>query len=196
MDRSVSDSKPTTTRRTFLLGAAAAGSALLAGCVGDEDVPEPVTLGDPSDQTCDWCDMVIAQHPGPKGQAFFDEDVPADRDGPAAFCSTPCTYNFVLDEEDRGNDPTVIYGTDYSAVDWDLTEDDGAAVITAHLEADDFADVEDLAMVAGSDVEGSMGGSIVGFSSDGDAEAFADEHGGALVTHEQIDRNLLAGLGD
>ena len=189
-----------TTRRVFLAGTGAVGLAALAGCLGEEEAPDPITL---SDQSCDQCGMVIDQYNGPVGQAFYEEDVPEGRgDDPAWFCSSTCTYQFVFDEEDLGHDPLGIYLTDYSNVDWDVVEEERQAgdetvvdtYISAHLEAEDFADATDLTMVADSDLEGAMGTSIIGFSDSEDAQTFLEEHGGIELEHDQIDREVLSGL--
>lgn len=187
------------TRRTVLAALAVGGVGITAGCLGgDRDGPDPVALN--SGQECDNCNMRIEMHPGPVGQAFYGDDAPAslpdDReDGVAWFCSSTCTYNYLLENEERGHEPTVSYGTDYSAVDYELTEEGGATVITAHLGADSFADLHDLTFVANSEVEGAMGGSLIGFSDADDASAFADEHGGELLTHDDVTREVLSGLG-
>ncbi len=181
------------TRRDVLVATGVAGAAALAGCLGGDDAPEPVSLDD--EQVCDECGMVIEHHPGPVGQAFYDEDLPEGRDGPAWFCSGTCTYTWVFDQEDRGHEPTIIYATDYSTVDWELSGEDGVTFISAHLEAENQVDVTDLTMVVGSDVHGAMGEELIGFSDRDDAESFADEHGGELVTHDQVTRELIDSLG-
>ena len=185
-----------TTRRVFLAGTAAGGVAILAGCIGDEDVPDPITL---SDQSCEECNMVINQHPGPVGQAFYDDiqelvGEDRDEDDPAWFCSTTCAYHFVFEQEGMGHEPQVIYITDYSEVDWEVVGEDDASQISAHLEAEHFADVTDLTLVADSDLEGAMGGSIIGFSDGDDAADFMEEHGGVEITHDDVDRELLSAL--
>jgi nitrous oxide reductase accessory protein NosL len=187
------------TRRTILAALAAGGVGSLAGCLGgDGEGPEPVALDD--GQQCDYCNMQIDLHPGPVGEAFYGDDAPPslpdDReDGIAWFCSSPCTYNYLLEREAEGHEPQISYGTDYSSIDYDLVEEGETTVITAHLGADAFAELGDLTFVANSDVEGAMGGSLIGFTDGGDAEAFAAEYGGELLTDEDVTRELLAGLG-
>jgi len=193
------DPKRTRTRRTILTTAVTASVGALAGCLGgDSETRDPVSIDE--GQECDSCNMRIEMHPGPVGQAFYGDDAPAtlpeDRpDGVAWFCSSSCTYNYLLENEQRGHEPTVSYGTDYSAVDYELGEEGGVTVISAHLEASAFADLRELTFVAGSDVEGAMGGSLIGFSDDDDATAFADDHGGELLTHGDVTREVLSGLG-
>lgn len=197
MERSLSDSAGLT-RRTVVATIAAGGIAGLAGCLGDgREGPDPVSLD--QGQACDNCDMQIEMHPGPVGQSFYGDDAPAtlpdDRqDGVAWFCSTTCTYTFLLEQEERGYEPVISYGTDYSTVDYDLRDEGGATVISAHLDADAFADLHDLHFVVASSVEGSMGGSMIGFSDVSEAEAFADDHGGELLEHGDVNREVLSGL--
>ncbi|MDR5673081.1 NosL family protein [Halalkaliarchaeum sp. AArc-CO] len=182
------------TRRRLLSGAAAAATLSvggLAGCLGSE-VPEPVALD--GDQSCDQCGMVISEHPGPAGQTYFEGDVPEGRDGPAWFCSSKCSYNYVFDADDRGETPQVTYLTDYSAVDYGVEGEGDSLVITAHLEPEAFADASGLVLVAGSDVEGAMGSAVITFSDGDDAEAFAADYGGDVVPHAEVTRELLAGL--
>ncbi len=188
-----------TTRRAVLATVVVGGVGAVAGCLGDEgERPDPVSLND--GQECDTCNMRIEMHPGPVGEAFYMDDAPAmlpeDRpDGVAWFCSSTCLYSYVLENEERGHEPRVAYGTDYSRVEYRLTEEGGATVISAHLEAEAFADVVDLVFVVNSDVEGAMGSSMIGFADEGDAEAFADGHGGELLGDDDITREVLSGLG-
>jgi len=184
-------------RRAYLVTATASGVAFLAGCLGgggETTVPDPVDIED--DQACDQCDMRIAMHPGPVGQAYYLDDTPDElpddrEDGHARFCSSWCTYVYTLE---RDPSPAGIYTTDYSTVDYTVQTDAGTAVIDAHFGADAFADVDDLTYVVDSDVEGAMGGSLIGFSESADAEAFSDEYGGELVEHGDVTLELVRGL--
>jgi nitrous oxide reductase accessory protein NosL len=187
------------TRRTVLATIAVGGVGTLAGCLGGErSGPEPVALD--AGQECDNCNMRIEMHPGPVGEAFYGDDappsLPADREnGIAWFCSSFCTYTYLLENEERGYEPTISYGTDYSSVDYELRENAGTTVISAHLNAEAFADLRDLSFVVNSDVQGAMGGSLIGFSDGEDASAFAEEHGGEILSHGDVTREVLSGLG-
>jgi len=183
-------------RRAVLTSLAAGTAIALAGCLGDEDVPDPVALDD--GQSCEQCDMQIDVHPGPAGQAYYLDDPPRDlpddrEDGIAHFCSTWCTYTYVLEREDEA-EPAGIYATDYSTVDYAVEPEGGATVISAHLGAEAFAAVEELSYVVDSDVEGAMGGSLIGFSDADEADAFADEHDGTVVGHGDVTLELVASL--
>lgn len=179
-------------RRRLLLGIGSAATLALAGCLGD-DAPDPVTIGEVS---CDNCGMVVTEHPGPSGQAFYEGSVPEDRDSdePAYFCASTCAYRFVFDQREAGDEPQVLYLTDYSTVDWEVSGDDNGEVISAHLDADDHGPASDLHIVVGTDVQGSMGPAMVPFSDPDDADAFVAEYGGSVVEHDDVNRELLESL--
>jgi copper chaperone NosL len=189
------------TRRTVLATMAATTVASLAGCLSTEETeetPDPVALDE--EYACDNCDMQIQMHPGPVGEAFYledrPEDLPEDReDGITRFCSSWCTYSYVLEHAERGPEPAQIYTTDYSSVDYELDADGETTVISAHFGADTLADVDELTYVVGSDVEGAMGGSLIGFSTESDAETFADEYGGELLSHDDVTLEVIQGMG-
>lgn len=182
----------------MLTALAVSGIGAVAGCLGgSQEGPDPIALDDGHE--CDSCNMRIEMHPGPVGQAFYGDEAPAtlpdDRENGAVwFCSSTCAYSYLLENEQRGHEPIVSYGTDYSTVDYELTEEDGTMVITAHLDADSFADLHALTFVAKSEVEGAMGGSLIGFSDADDASAFGNDHGGELLTHGDVTREVLSGL--
>jgi copper chaperone NosL len=191
--------KPPVTRRETL-GVLGTGTVImLAGCLGDgdDDGPDPVSLD--GEYACDNCNMQIQMHPGPVGQAFYldnqPEELPDDReDGIARFCSSWCAYTYTLETAQRGPEPAQLYVTDYSTVEYDLDQDGDTTVISAHFEADSFGDVADLTFVVASEVQGAMGASLIGFSSESDAESFTEDHGGDLLTHDDVTLELLQGL--
>jgi len=182
-------------RRAYLVTATASGIAVLAGCLGEEpSVPDPVAIE--TEQACDQCGMRITMHPGPVGQAYYLEDTPADlpddrEAGHARFCSSRCTYVYTLEHDPS---PAGIYTTDYSAVDYQVQTDGGATVIDAHFGAAAFADVGEVTYVVDSEVEGAMGGSLIGFSESADAESFSEEYGGDLVEHGDVTLELVRAL--
>jgi copper chaperone NosL len=177
-----------TTRRRVLLGTAAA--VALAGCSGTGDRPEPISLS--GDVSCDQCGMVIEQHPGPSGQTYYQEHSVEGHDPPARFCSTICAFRHRYAKEPQGWQPQVTYLTDYSTVDYGISEADGTRVISAHLAAEAFAPTEELEVVAGTDVEGAMGPALIPFSNSEDAEAFASEYGGDVIAAANISQELVA----
>jgi nitrous oxide reductase accessory protein NosL len=137
--------------------------------------------------------MVIENHPGPSGQTFYEGDHPEDRDGPAWFCSSVCTYRYHFAARNRGWRRVVTYLTDYSRVDYSVGEGN-RRFVSAHLAAEDFSATEDLQLVVNSDVEGAMGPALVPFSDSADAEAFAEEYGGEVIDTEDVTPELLEQL--
>ncbi|WP_254863012.1 nitrous oxide reductase accessory protein NosL [Halovivax gelatinilyticus] len=184
------------TRRTVLTGVTVAGLAAVAGCLDDSDDPvsDPITIE--PEMACDNCTMEIGNYRGPAGQSFYDEPEPileTDEDRPAQFCSSRCTYGFTFDHESQA-EPTVVYLTDYSSVDWEVVTGGDAPEISRHLDAETFADPAELTLVVDSDVHGAMGRSLIGFSDPDDAESFQDEHGGDRYEHDEITPELLQSL--
>ncbi|AXR78381.1 nitrous oxide reductase accessory protein NosL [Natrarchaeobaculum sulfurireducens] len=185
------DSHPT--RRVFLGGAVAVSVGALAGCMGDDDGPDAISI--PSEQACDQCSMEIGRHPGPNGQAHYDDaEALFDEDRPAMFCASTCAYVWTFEREDEGHDPTAFYLTDYSSVDYSVDEDAGIVEISSHLEEETFASATDLALVVDSEVEGAMGPSMIGFSDADDAEEFQAEWGGDVYDHDDVTPDLVMSM--
>ncbi|TMT85648.1 nitrous oxide reductase accessory protein NosL [Haloterrigena sp. H1] len=191
-DRSIS-------RRTVLSGIGAVGLASIAGCSGtggngsgSESVPDPITIDD--EKVCDNCSMKIGNYKGPAGQSHYEDPTAVeelDEDRPAQFCSSLCTYTFAFKHESK---PQVSYLTDYSTVDYEVDESTTQTTISRHLEADAFGDVTELTMVAGSDVIGAMGDSIVPFSDADQADEFQAEYGGDIYEHDEITQELVSSM--
>jgi len=176
----------TLSRRRLL---AATALALTAGCQSEESAPEPVTLS--GDENCDQCGMVIGQHPGPAGETYYEDERPTGHDPPARFCSAVCTYRHRFENEPQGWTPDVTYLTDYSSVDYEVTEDAGPTVVSRHLDAAAFAETTGLTVVVGTDVQGAMGPALVPFGDESDATAFADEYGGQTVAATDLTREAV-----
>ena len=166
----------------------------LAGCLGgstaNSEVPAPVSLDEA--QACDECGMIIQDYPGPTGQIYF-ESLPDDRDGPAWFCSGICAYSYRFNRVEAGATPVGTYLTDYSQVEYDLS-DDSEPFISAALDADSFALESELFVVVGSEVRGAMGPDVIAFSAREDADLFASTHGGSVRQATAVDRDLIDGI--
>ena len=176
---------PHLTRRRFVAGSGA--MIVTAGCIGgDEEAPavEPIDLGD--GQTCDVCGMVIAEHYGPNALVFYADDRPEDRDGPAWFDSVRERLDFDEDQGARGWEALGYFVTDYSAVEYELIDENGDRFISSHVEAGDFVDAEDAVFVVDSPVQGAMGPDYFPFSARDDAEHFAAEEGGTVRTWDAL----------
>lgn len=178
------------TRRGIL----AAGTIALAGCLGDEtaEPPDPIDLQ--GQHFCDYCGMDIEAQPGPVGEAFFDGDIPSDREGPAWFCSGQCTYNYLFEQEATGVDAVVVYLTDYSAVSWSVSAEDDLNFLSAHLEADAFGNAQELTLLVDSDLRGAMGPDLIGFSEESEADEVRENYGGSLYHHDEVTPELVAAL--
>ena len=190
------------TRRRFV-GLLATGSALtLAGCselggsdggTTAEDVPDAVTLT--TDDACEICNMIIPNHPGPSTEIFYPGEEPSGHENPARFDSTWEAFQYDFRRQDRGWERAVMYVTDYSGVDYRLFEEQGDTMLSTHPEADAFVRASEVTFVAGSEVKGAMGKDLIAFSSDEDANSFSEEHGGTLVTVDEVTPELIAQLG-
>ncbi|APW96754.1 nitrous oxide reductase accessory protein NosL [Halobiforma lacisalsi AJ5] len=183
------------TRRRFLAGGALA--AAFAGCLGDdgddaEPPAEPIDLTE--GQACDVCGMTIVDHYGPAGQLFYADGKPDDRDGPAWFDSVTELVAYHEGRRERGWELREGFVTDYSTVDYDLLErDDGGdsegeseTYISSHASREAFAEVTAVEYVVGSDVFGAMGEDHLPFSDSDEAAAFAEEHGGDVMSWEEL----------
>ena len=195
-DRSIPDRLLSTSlsRRSMVAAGGGLAATVVAGCLAGSsvggEVPAPVSLD--AGQACDECGMIIQDYPGPTGQVYF-ESLPDDRDGPAWFCSSICAYSYRFDRVEAGATPIGTYLTDYSQVEYDLS-DDSEPFISAALDADSFAPEDELLIVAGSEVRGAMGSDVVAFSVREDADSFASTHGGSVRQATAVDRDLIDGI--
>lgn len=180
------------TRRTFLAVGSGAAAVALAGCTSLDGglAPDPIALD--AGQACDNCGMIIEKHPGPVGQVFFRDNAPEGHDNPAWFDALKqCMFPYRLERESQGWSVTAQYVTDYSAVDYTVTTQDGESYVSSHVGADAFAPAEDLYYVVESEVNGAMGPDFVPFSVEADAESFAAEYGGDIVEYDDIGEGLI-----
>ena len=169
----------------------------MAGCAGlgggDED-PDPAAVTVPADATCDVCGMVISKHPGPSSEVFYEGQAPNGHANPARFDSTWEAFQFDYEHEDWTR--SSFYVTDYSTVDYEIRTDDGQQLISRHVEASSFVPAESVTFVAGSSVVGTMGADLLGFTGESDAQSFQSEHGGELVTLDEVTPTLISQLGN
>jgi copper chaperone NosL len=124
-----------------------------------------------------YCGMNVLEHGGPKGQIIL-----ASRTDPIWFSSARDTVAFtILPEEPK--DIRAIYVSDMAkAPNW---EDPGA---------NNWVDAREAFFVIGSSVQGGMGApETVPFSTRPAADKFAAEHGGRVVTFDEIPRDYVLG---
>ena len=144
--------------------------ALLAGC--DDEVsralPEPMTLND--EAAGYYCQMVILEHQGPKGQLFLEGMI-----APLWFSQVRDGLAYLKSPEQEG-EIVVLYVNDM-----------GKAVSYTEPGADNWIDAKDAFYVVGSNAIGGMGApELVPFGSAEKAEEFAAIHGGTVQKLEDI----------
>jgi copper chaperone NosL len=189
-DRPRPEGLPSVGRRHVLI-AGTAVLASLAGCgSGDGDVPDPVTLT--TDDSCEVCGMVIPNHPGPSTEVFYADQQPSGHDNPARFDSTWEAFQY---DFDRDWTVEAFYVTDYSTVEWSLSEAGGDRLISTHPDASAFVEAEDVTFVVGSEIKGAMGRDLIAFSERADAESFRDDHGGSVAGFDEVSPETVAQLG-
>lgn len=139
------------------------------------EIPQPQTLT--REAIGYFCGMIIADHAGPKGQVILQGKTEA-----LWFSSVRDTLAFTrLPEE---TDPvSAIYVTDMNrATSWEKPGNDA------------WIDIQGAVFVVGSSQRGGMGApEVVPFSDRGEAEAFAAEFGGAVLTLDEVPDEALLG---
>ncbi|MCE8021784.1 nitrous oxide reductase accessory protein NosL [Halomonas sp. MCCC 1A11036] len=149
---------------------------LLAGCGNEDDKPlaaaQPITDGD----SCHVCGMLIAELPGPKGQAYLNRD-----DAVRKFCSTTDMFAFLLQPENESR-LSHAWVHDVAVTPWSQPADDA------------FILASEAWYVAGHDRRGAMGHTLASFKERHHAEAFAETHGGEVLAFGDIDLALLTDL--
>ena len=160
--------------RTGLLCAAVALAAL-AGCKEDTAKPAPHTLTDAAIGR--YCGMMLTEHEGPKGQIFVKGS-----DEPLWFSSARDAVAFTLLPEEP-KDIAAIYVSDM-----------GAAPSWAEPGVDNWTDAKAARFVIGSSLQGGMGGAeAVPFADPAKATAFAQEHGGEVVSFDALPPDYILG---
>ncbi|WP_275736722.1 nitrous oxide reductase accessory protein NosL [Halorhabdus sp. SVX81] len=179
------------TRRGLLAAIGGGAAVSAAGCLSTQ-TPEPVTVRD--DDACDVCGMIIPQHPGPSAEVFYRNHDPSGHENPARFDSTWEAFQYDFERRDRGWSRAAFYVTDYSSVEYEIFTDDGTTFISTHPSAEAFTHASEVTFVVASSVEGAMGRDLIGFSSDDDATAFADEYGGSRAQFGDVTRSMIGEL--
>jgi nitrous oxide reductase accessory protein NosL len=205
----VSPTERTEPTRRAAIGAIGVGAlAGLSGCLGavgldGGDAPEPVDLG--GGKLDYHGGMEIGMHGGPNGQVFYADNEPEPmhdgssspdaRDDLAWFHTlVHGLFPYHLRRRERGWEAAAVYVTDYSAIEWELSERDGNEVMPAPTNPESFAPASELTYVADSDVMGGMGPALIPFSEAGDAESFTGTHGGETVAFGDITRQMIRAL--
>ena len=149
---------------------------ILAGCKEEVATPEPLKLT--REAIGLYCNMIVADHPGPKIQVH--EKGSGD---PKWFSSVRdgLAYTMLPGEAQH---VTAIYVHDMGqAASWQKPQDEGIW-IAAH----------EAVYVIGSKMRGGMGAmEAVPFLDRNKAAAFANEHGGEIVSYQSIPRHYILG---
>ena len=167
-------SKPSV-RPRWLLNALFA--ALLVGCgaqVASSESAIDVHDGD----ICAVCGMYLRGSPGPRAQAWETGSTK-----PLIFDSVRDFFAWELQPEHQ-HTASTMYVQDSARIDWQHPT--GAA--------SSFIDAHQAYYVAWQPLPGSMGATLAPFATRAAAEHFVAEHGGAVLSFDQITPDLVASL--
>jgi copper chaperone NosL len=129
-----------------------------------------------SGDECHVCGMLITRFDGPKGEIFRKET----GDQAFKFCSTRDMFSYYLDPENKRNVSTILVH-DMSKMPWGSDSIDDKY----------FIDAKTAWYVTGSEKTGAMGATLASFSQQNDAQAFAKEFGGKVLSFADIDFDAL-----
>lgn len=149
--------------------------SIAVGC-GEDETATPEAQNITRDAVGYFCNMIVADHLGPKGQVFLKSQ--AD---PLWFSSVRDAIAFTL-LPGEPKDIAAIYVSDMARANWDAPE------------PDTWIDASGAWYVIDSKRMGGMGApEAVPFSDQAAAEGFALEFGGAVVAFEDIPDGFILG---
>jgi len=125
---------------------------------------------------CHLCGMLITRFDGPKGEVFRKEQ----GETVYKFCSTRDMFSYYLDPENTRNVSQMMVH-DMSKMPWGSDSIDDKYLI----------DAKSAWYVTGSEKKGAMGKTLASFSLQSDAEAFAEEFGGKVLSFKDINQDSL-----
>ena len=172
--RCVSRDQTVTTRRA-LLSAGVGSFVLTAGCIGDTADFDPVELE--AGATCEVCGMVITDHHGPAGQAFYEDDDPVTFDSVAEM---------VRYDQDISISLAAGYVTDYAAFEFDIEYHDETPYMPTNTAVSVFAKIDAVIFLAESFLHGAMGVDAMPFSDEEVAASLVEEYGGRIVQWDEL----------
>ena len=129
-----------------------------------------------SSDECHLCGMLITRFDGPKGEVFRKET----GEQVFKFCSTRDMFSYYLDPENKRNVAQMLVH-DMSKMPWGSDSIDDKY----------FIDAKVAWYVAGSEKTGAMGKTLASFSQQKDAQAFAKEFGGQVVSFKGVNFDIL-----
>lgn len=151
--------------------------ALLAGC-SSRPLPARQAVDTHADDACAVCGMYLDGAPGPRAEAWV-----AGRAKPLVFDSTRDFFAYVLQPENQA-DLQELFVQDGARIEWNRPTHAAAS----------FIDARRAHYVAWQPLPGSMGPTLAPFATRVAADAFAAEHGGAVLSFDQITPALVSML--
>lgn len=157
--------------RTDLLGIAL---LCLAGCSGESPDPPPPAAELGADDIGYYCNMIVVNHDGPKGQIFL-----TGRNEPLWFTSVRDTLAYTMLPDEPRN-IAAIYVNDMGRASWDQPE------------PGTWIDARQAWYVLGSEMTGGMGApEAVPFRERAAADAFAARHGGEVLVFDTVPEDRI-----
>jgi len=152
--------------------------ALITGCGAEDEKNAMVqrAVAIESSDECHLCGMIISNYPGPKGQLYS-----RGINGNMKFCSTRDMFAFIVDPENQHNIQQA-YVHDMAVTPWD------------HPEEDTYIDAKKAFYVIGHGKKGAMGPTLASFAKKNDAETFAQQQGGEVLSFDQITLEVLTNM--
>jgi copper chaperone NosL len=153
------------------------GTIAVAACTEEAAQAPPAPYELTAEAVGHYCGMNLLEHKGPKGQIIL-----ASRSEPIWFSSARDAFSFTMLPEEA-KDIRAIYVSDMAkAPSWD---NPGPA---------NWVDARKAYFVIGSTKQGGMGApETVPFSDRAAAEKFAAEHGGRVISFDQVPRDYVLG---
>jgi copper chaperone NosL len=175
------------TRRGVLTGAGATLLASMAGCAALNGGSTPAAVSIGGQASCDVCGMIIQKHPGPNGQIFYADHDPERHDPPFLFDSLKaCAFDHYFTSQRQDRSTEAFYVTDYSSVDYTVSEKNGKANISSHETPKSFEKAKSVSYVVDAEVYGAMGTDFIPFSDEDEAGDFVEKYGGEVVPFGDI----------
>lgn len=129
-----------------------------------------------SSDECHICGMLITRFDGPKGELFRKEQ----GNTVFKFCSTRDMFSYYLDPENTRNVSQMMVH-DMSKMPWGSNGIDDKYLI----------DAKTAWYVIGSEKTGAMGKTLASFGLQADAQTFAEEFGGKVLSFIEVNQDSL-----
>jgi nitrous oxide reductase accessory protein NosL len=154
---------------------------LFAGCAkapAEERVPQPaVTPQAPTmEDECPICGMMPAKYPEWRAQVVLKSGERYHFDSPKDM------FKFLLGLSNK-NEPKK----------W-VDRGEVAAIFVTDYATKQYTEATRAYYVKGSDIQGPMGEDLVPFAKSEDAHAFASQHGGEIITFEEVTPEIVKSL--